>query len=86
LIATPWRSRDDGTFFLVTGIYPTDSSEGRDKFLAAIGSALVFLIDWNKARKLLRTWISKNDAVRILDWAARQRSVTGPSWSSAVAS
>jgi uncharacterized protein Yka (UPF0111/DUF47 family) len=64
---------DDGTFFLVTGIYPTDSGEGRDKFLTAIGSALVFLIDWNKARKLLRTWISNRDAVRILDWAARQR-------------
>jgi len=31
----------------------------------------VFLIDWNKARKVLRLWVSKGDSVRILDWAAR---------------
>ena len=37
------------------------------------GGSLVFLIDWNKARKLLRTWISKSDAVDVLDWAARNR-------------
>jgi len=37
------------------------------------GAALVFLIDWNKARKLLRSWVAKDDATRILDWAARQR-------------
>ena len=41
--------------------------------LTAIGAALVFLIDWNKARKLLRNWVAKKDAVRILDWAARHR-------------
>ena len=33
----------------------------------------MFLIDWNKARKLLRTWVSKDDALKILDWAARNR-------------
>ena len=30
-------------------------------------------IDWNKARKLLRSWVAKDDAARILEWAARQR-------------
>ena len=40
---------------------------------SALGAALVFLIDWNKARKLLRSWVAKDDATRILDWAARQR-------------
>jgi hypothetical protein len=34
---------------------------------------LVFLIDWNKARKVLRAWLPKADAVRVLDWAARNR-------------
>ena len=33
----------------------------------------MFLIDWNKARKLLRNWVAKNDAVGILVWAARHR-------------
>ncbi len=33
----------------------------------------MFLIDWNKARKVLREWVSKADAVRILQWAALHR-------------
>jgi len=34
---------------------------------------LVFLIDWNKARKVLRQWVSNADAIRILEWGARHR-------------
>ena len=64
---------DDNAFFLVTGQYQADSCPDRNAFLAAVGAALVFLIDWNKARKLLRSWVAKDDAVRILDWAAQQR-------------
>jgi uncharacterized protein Yka (UPF0111/DUF47 family) len=64
---------EDGGFFLVTGHYEADSAADRDDFLAAVGAALVFLIDWNKARKLLRSWVAKDDAARILDWAARHR-------------
>ena len=62
---------DDGAFYLVTGRYPTDDL--RDAFLEAVGVSLVFLIDWNRARKLLRTWVSKGGAVDVLDWAARNR-------------
>ena len=64
---------EDGNFYLVTGQYQTATAKERDAFLAAIGAALVFLIDWNKARKLLRNWVAKNDAVSILGWAARHR-------------
>ena len=64
---------DDGVFYLVTGRYGAESAEQRDAFLAAIGAGLVFLIDWNKARKVLRAFISNGDAIRILDWAARHR-------------
>src|SRR5450631_4295179 len=60
-------------FFLVTAQYQADSSGDRNAFLSALGAALVFLIDWNKARKLLRSWVAKDDAGRILDWGARQR-------------
>ncbi len=58
---------EDGTFYLVTGQYQADDGADRDGFLAALGAALVFLIDWNKARKLLRSWVAKDDAVGILD-------------------
>jgi uncharacterized protein Yka (UPF0111/DUF47 family) len=64
---------DDDAFFLVTGQYQADSSEDRNAFLVSLGATLVFLIDWNKARKLLRSWVAKDDAARILEWAARQR-------------
>jgi uncharacterized protein Yka (UPF0111/DUF47 family) len=62
---------DEGAFYLVTGHYQAD--DRRDAFLEAIGASLVFLIDWNRARKLLRTWASKGDAIGVLDWAARSR-------------
>ena len=64
---------DDGAFYLVTGRYPFESGIGRDAFLETIGASLVFLIDWNKARKILREWVSKTDAVRVLNWAALHR-------------
>ena len=62
---------DDGVFYLVTGRYQSNDDKTRDAFLEAVGASLVFLIDWNKARKVLRTWVSKADTGRVLDWAAR---------------
>ncbi|RXH08692.1 hypothetical protein [Bradyrhizobium guangzhouense] len=62
---------EENSFYLVTGQYQADHAAERNEFLSAIGAALVFLIDWNKARKLLRTWVAKDDATRILEWAAR---------------
>ncbi|MGE5147920.1 MAG: hypothetical protein ACM3N5_14300 [Candidatus Eiseniibacteriota bacterium] len=64
---------EDNSFYLVTGQYQGASAADRNEFLAAAGAGLVFLIDWNKARKLLRNWVAKNDATRILEWAARHR-------------
>jgi len=64
---------DEGVFYLVTGRYPTDGGNSRDIFLEAVGASVVFLIDWNKTRKILRSWVSPSDAVHILDWAARHR-------------
>ncbi|HET7885886.1 MAG TPA: hypothetical protein VFL62_06655 [Bradyrhizobium sp.] len=64
---------EDAAFYLVTGELQAGSRGDRDAFLTALGAALVFLIDWNKARKLLRNWVAKEDAIRILDWGARRR-------------
>jgi uncharacterized protein Yka (UPF0111/DUF47 family) len=64
---------EDNAFFLVTGRYSGDSAAARDEFLTTIGASLVFLIDWNKARKLLRGYVGNEEALRILDWAARHR-------------
>ncbi|MDH6259869.1 hypothetical protein [Bradyrhizobium sp. BR13661] len=64
---------EENSFYLVTGQFQADHAADRNEFLAAVGAALVFLIDWNKARKLLRSWVAKDDAARILEWAARHR-------------
>jgi len=64
---------EDGVFYLVTGRYAATDAKARDRLLEAVGGSLVFLIDWNKARRVLRSWVGKSDAVDILDWAARQR-------------
>jgi hypothetical protein len=47
-----------------------DGSAARDAFQLPRRS-LVFLIDWNKARKVLRQWVAGGDAVRVLEWAAQ---------------
>jgi uncharacterized protein Yka (UPF0111/DUF47 family) len=64
---------DGGAFYLVTGRIDAETDERRDAFLEAAGASLVFLIDWNKARKALRTFVANDQAIRILDWAARNR-------------
>jgi uncharacterized protein Yka (UPF0111/DUF47 family) len=64
---------NDGVFYLVIGTYRAAGAKQRHAFLEAVGATLVFLIDWNKARKVLRGWVSKADAIQILDWAARHR-------------
>ncbi|MEC5216287.1 uncharacterized protein Yka (UPF0111/DUF47 family) [Actimicrobium sp. GrIS 1.19] len=40
--------------------------------LEGIGSRIVFLIDWNRARKRLQAFIGKQDAIAVLAEAARQ--------------
>jgi uncharacterized protein Yka (UPF0111/DUF47 family) len=64
---------DDGAFYLVTGHCHSADDRARCALLEAIGAALVFLIDWNKARKVLRDWVSKGDAIHVLEFAARHR-------------
>ena len=64
---------DDGAFYLVSGRFQFDDDARRNDFLESLGASLVFLIDWNKARKILREWVSKTDAVHVLSWAALHR-------------
>jgi len=40
------------------------------RYLEHLGSRLVFLIDWNRARKRLRHFVGKSEAVELLRWAA----------------
>ncbi|OPX67610.1 MAG: hypothetical protein A4E37_01338 [Methanoregulaceae archaeon PtaB.Bin056] len=57
-------------YHLSTGTYAAKGDDDLAGFLAFAGSRLVFLIDWNRARKRLRNFLLTKDAVAVLKWAA----------------
>jgi uncharacterized protein Yka (UPF0111/DUF47 family) len=57
-------------FYGARGHLETSDETALDRFLEDLGSRLVFLIDWNRARKRLRLLVPNESAVRILRWAA----------------
>ena len=57
-------------FYIARSRYEAPDFSSLAVFLERIGSRLVFLIDWNRARKRLRLLVPNERAVRILRWAA----------------
>ncbi|MGO9489818.1 MAG: PEP/pyruvate-binding domain-containing protein [Solirubrobacteraceae bacterium] len=61
-----------GLYHLAVGRLAAASEEALDAFLELLGSRMVFLIDWNRARKRLRRLVGNRAAVDLLDWAAER--------------
>ena len=61
---------EDGVYHMSVGSYAAASDADLREYLEFLGSRLVFLIDWNRARKRLRALVSKSIALRLLAWAA----------------
>ncbi len=59
-------------FYLLTGVFHAHDTTELDRFLELLGSRIVFLIDWNKARKALQLFTGKRAAIDILTDAARR--------------
>ncbi|WP_374545210.1 hypothetical protein [Rhodoblastus sp.] len=59
-------------FVLLNGVFSARDEADLDHYLEFLGSRIVFLIDWNKARKTLQLFTGKNAAIDILTAAARQ--------------
>ncbi len=59
-------------FYLLTGVFHAHDAPELDRFLELLGSRIVFLIDWNKARKALQLFTGKRAAIDILTDAARR--------------
>jgi len=59
-----------GEHALVTGRYVAPDLASLQSYLRHLGSRLVFLIDWNRARKRLGVLVGKKNAVGLLRWAA----------------
>jgi len=64
------KSMEDGVYHLSVGQYTGRRREDLEEYLAFLGSRLVFLIDWNRARKRLRSFLPKQAAIDTLKWAA----------------
>jgi hypothetical protein len=52
------------------GRYAAPDQEELEAFLAHVGSRLVFLLDWNRARRRLSQLVTDVDALALLRWAA----------------
>ncbi len=55
---------------LVSGCYSAPDRHSLEEYLCFLGSRLVFLIDWNRARKRLGSLVKKREAISLLRWAA----------------
>lgn len=64
------QSMEDGVYHLSVGHHEARDRESCLRFMEFLGSRLVYLIDWNKARKQLKLFVPKNDARELLSWAA----------------
>jgi hypothetical protein len=62
-----------GNFEMSIGTYDANDRSALEQFLAIVGSRLVFLIDWNRARKRLARFVRKSDAIELLKWAAENK-------------
>lgn len=61
---------EEDAFFLCAGTLVAKDSDEVARFLEHLGSRLVFLIDWNKARKTLQYFVPKAPSLSLLQAAA----------------
>jgi uncharacterized protein Yka (UPF0111/DUF47 family) len=61
---------ESGNYLLTTGIYHAADEADLERYLEHLGSRIVFLIDWNRARKRLRGFVDNAHAIEVLGWAA----------------
>ena len=73
-----------GEHHVAIGRYDAPDRAALEQYLQYVGSRLVFVLDWNRARKRLTPIVGRNDALRLLRWAATRTSATWRSWRSAV--
>ena len=59
-----------GEHHLVNGRYEAPDRDSLERYLWYLGSRLVFLIDWNRARKRLGSLVKRREAIALLRWAA----------------
>ncbi len=66
------RSVEGGLYHLASGRFEATDDAQLEQFLEHLGSRLVFMIDWNRARKRLRRLVGRRAAIELLRWAAER--------------
>jgi len=61
---------EGGVYHLCLGSYRAQDKADLKAYLSHLGSRLVFLIDWNRARKRLQTLVPRQSVLELLSWAA----------------
>ena len=61
---------DSATYHYSLGVFDAADEKTLKECLAYLGSRIVFLIDWNKARKQLKEFLNNKATVEVLKWAA----------------
>ncbi|MGB9168832.1 MAG: hypothetical protein WCB31_07895 [Nitrososphaeraceae archaeon] len=59
-----------GLYHVTNGTYIAKNQTDLESYLSFLASRIVFLIDWNRARKGLGRFVKKEDVFSILKWAA----------------
>ena len=60
---------ESGIYHMTVGTFTVEAAPDLERYLS-LGSRLVFLIDWNRARKRLRPFLPKVEVLALLRWAA----------------
>lgn len=64
------HTTENGLYHMCVGVFEASDPRQLEDYLAHLGSRIVFLIDWNRARKRLRPFLAKRAALELLKWAA----------------
>ncbi len=59
-----------GAHHVTVGTYKAPDRVALGTYLHHVGSRLVFVLDWNRARKRLGSFLGNDDAISVLRWAA----------------
>lgn len=61
---------DSETYHYSLGVFDAANDKALEEYLSFLGSRIVFLIDWNKARKQLKEFLNNKASLEVLKWSA----------------
>lgn len=61
---------EESAYHLSVGTFAARNEKDLENYLSFLGSRLVFLIDWNRARKCIRNFLKRKDCIKLLKWSA----------------